>query len=134
VNQIWAGIMPPQITRKIERVNSALKKDIGELILSWLVDPRISRLTTVTRVNTTRDLGMATVYVAILGDNHERSETLDALKSSRLALRHVLRERMRIRHIPEIVFKYDETIEQTADVLAILDEVAAELPDVDSAD
>ena len=126
--------MPPQITRKIERVNSALKKDIGELITSWLVDPRISRWTTVTRVYTTRDLGKATVYVAVLGDDHERSETLAALESSRLALRHVLRERMRIRHIPEIVFKYDDTIVETADVLAILDTVAAELPEAERAD
>jgi ribosome-binding factor A len=126
--------MPPQVTRKIERVNSALKKDLGELITSWLVDPRISRLTTVTRVHTTRDLGKATVYVAILGDDFERSETLAALDSSRLALRHVLRERMRIRHIPEIVFKYDDTIDETADVLAILDEVAAEIPEAESAD
>jgi ribosome-binding factor A len=124
--------MPPQITRKIERVNSALKKDLGELITTWLVDPRISRLTTVTRVHTTRDLGKATVYVAILGDDFERSETLAALASSRLALRHVLRERMRIRHIPEIVFKYDDTIDEMADVLAILDEVAAELPESES--
>jgi len=126
--------MPPQVTRKIERVNSALKKDIGELITSWLADPRISRLTTVTRVHTTRDLGKATVYVAILGDEFERSETLAALDSSRLALRHVLRERMRIRHIPEIVFKYDDTIDETADVLAILDEMAAEVPEAESAD
>ena len=126
--------MPPQITRKIERVNSALKKDIGELIISWLVDPRISRWTTVTRVHTTRDLGKATVYVAVLGDDQVRSETLAALESSRLALRHVLRARMRIRHVPEIVFKYDETIIKTADVLAILDAVAAELPESESAD
>jgi ribosome-binding factor A len=74
------------------------------------------------------------VYVAVLGDDHERSETLAALESSRLALRHVLRERMRIRHIPEIVFKYDDTIVETADVLAILDTVAAELPEAERAD
>ena len=124
--------MPPQVTRKIERVNSALKKDIGELITSWLVDPRISRWTIVTRVHTTRDLGKATVYVAVLGDDHDRSETLAALESSRLALRHVLRERMRIRHIPEIVFQYDDTIDETANVLAILDTVAEELPERES--
>ena len=87
-----------------------------------------------TRVHTTRDLGRATVYIALPGDEHERSETLAALDSSRLALRHVLRERMRIRHVPEIVFKYDETIVGTADVLAILDTVAAELPETESAD
>ncbi|NQW17033.1 MAG: 30S ribosome-binding factor RbfA [Chloroflexi bacterium] len=121
--------MPGEPTRKIERVNAAIKRDLGDLITTWLVDPRLSRLTTVSRVDTTRDLGRATVYIVIPGDEHERDETLAALASARVALRHVLKERMRIRHVPEIYFKYDNTIGETSDVLALLDEVVAEFPE-----
>ena len=118
--------MPAPPNRKIARVNSALKREIGELITTWLLDPRVSRLTSVSRVTTASDLGQATVYVAVLGTKEEKADTLTALGSGRVAMRHMLKDRMRIRHIPKFVFKLDESLEAGDDVLAILDEVALE--------
>jgi ribosome-binding factor A len=119
--------MPAPPDRKMARVNSALKREIGDLITRWLLDPRVSQLTSVSRVTTTRDLGRATVYVAILGSDAEQTETLAALESGRVALRHMLKSRMRMRHIPQLIFKLDEAQDAGAEVLAILDEVAAEV-------
>ncbi len=119
--------MPAPPDRKMERVNSALKRELGVLITTWLLDPRVSKLTSVSRVKTARDLGRATVYVAVLGSDDEQTETLTALKSGRVALRHMLKSRLRIRHIPQLVFKLDDARDKDADVLAILDEVAAEM-------
>ena len=119
--------MPAAPNRKMERVNSALKREIANLITGWLVDPRVSKLTSVSRVTTARDLGRATVFVAILGSDEEQSETLDALESGRVALRHMLKSRLRMRHIPQLVFKIDEDPDRDAELLAILDEVAAEV-------
>ena len=119
--------MPAPPDRKMARVNSALKREIGELITTWLLDPRVSRLTSVSRVTAARDLGAATVYVAVLGSEAEQTETLQALKSGRVALRHMLKSRLRMRHIPQLTFKLDDARDKDADVLAILDEVAAEM-------
>ncbi len=119
--------MPAPPNRKMARVNSALKREIGELITTWLLDPRVSRLTSVSRVTTASDLGRATVYVAVLGTKDEQEETLTALRSGRVALRHMLRNRMRIRHIPQLVFKLDDARDRDAEVLAVLDEVALEV-------
>ena len=121
--------MPAPPDRKMARVNSALKREIGDLITTWLLDPRVSQLTSVSRVTTARDFGRATVYVAILGSEAEQTETLTALKSGRVALRHMLKNRMRMRHIPQLTFKLDEAQDKGADVLAILDEVGAEVSD-----
>ncbi len=121
--------MPAPRDRKIARVNSALKREIGDLITTWLLDPRVSKLTSVSRVTTARDLGRATVYVAVLGSDDEQTETLTALKSGRVALRHMLKDRIRMRNIPQLVFKLDDAQDKGADVLAILDEVAAEMFD-----
>lgn len=121
--------MPAPPGRKIARVNSALKRELGKLITTWLLDPRVSKLTSVSRVTTARDLGRATVYVAVLGSDDEQADTLTALKSGRVALRHMLKDRIRMRNIPQLVFKLDNDQDKGADVLAILDEVAAELSD-----
>ena len=121
--------MPAPPGRKIARVNSALKRELGKLITTWLLDPRVSKLTSVSRVTTARDLGRATVYVAILGSDDEKAETLTALKSGRVALRHMLKNRIRMRNIPQLVFKLEHAQDEGADVLAILDEIAAELSD-----
>lgn len=111
------------------RVNAALRREIGALITVWLRDPRISRLTTVSRVTTARDLGKSTVYIVIHGTKEEREETLAALTSARVALRHVLKDKIRMRNIPQLVFRLDDVDEKSAGVLAILDQVAAELHD-----
>ncbi|MCH7739767.1 MAG: 30S ribosome-binding factor RbfA [Chloroflexi bacterium] len=121
--------MPAPPGRKIARVNSALKRELGKLITTWLLDPRVSKLTSVSRVTTARDLGRATVYVAVLGSDDEQADTLTALKSGRVALRHMLKDRIRMRNIPQLVFKLDNAQDEGADVLAILDEMAAELSD-----
>ena len=121
--------MPAPPGRKIARVNSALKREIGALITTWLLDPRVAKLTSVSRVTTARDLGRATVYVAVLGSDDEQADTLTALKSGRVALRHMLKDRIRMRNIPQLVFKLDNAQDEGADVLAILDEMAAELSD-----
>ena len=109
------------------RVNSALKRELGELIMTWLLDPRVSRLTSVSRVTTARDLGAASLHVAVLGPDLQQTHTLAALTSGRVARRHLLKSRLRIRHIPQLVFKLDDARDKDADVLAILDEVAAEM-------
>ncbi len=119
--------MPAPPDRKMARVNSALRRELGDLITSWLLDPRVSRLISVSRVTTARDLGAATVYVAVLGPEAEQTETLAALKSGRVALRHMLKSRVRMRHIPKLTFKLDDAQHKGADVLAILDEVALEV-------
>lgn len=121
--------MPAPPGRKIARVNSALKRELGKLITTWLLDPRVSKLTSVSRVTTARDLGRATVYVAVLGSDDEQADTLTALKSGRVALRHMLKDKIRMRNIPQLVFKLDNAQDEGADVLAILDEMAAEMSD-----
>ena len=121
--------MPAPPGRKIARVNSALKRELGKLITTWLLDPRVSKLTSVSRVTTARDLGRATVYVAVLGSDDEQADTLTALKSGRVALRHMLKDRIRMRNIPQLVFKLEHAQDEGADVLAILDEMAAEMSD-----
>ncbi len=112
--------------RRMERVNATLKRELGSLIANRLVDPRLGTLPSVTRVQTGRDLGVATVYVTLLGGADERAATLEALHSASGKLRGMLKKRVRMRNIPRLRFQIDESAGRDSELLALIDAVARE--------
>lgn len=94
----------------IDRVNSELAKQIGYVINNKLNDPRISGMLTVTEVVTTRDLKYATVYVSYYGDEAKKEETFDTLNHSANFIRNEVKELVRIRLMPKLTFKPDNSL------------------------
>jgi len=111
------------MNRKMERVNATLRREIGVLITESLADPRIATMTSVTLVDTSPDLAVATVSVSVMGTDEERKATLVALESAAGYIRHGVQDRVRMRHVPRLQFKLDTRMEKTAQMLAFLDEV-----------
>ena len=64
------------MTRRMERVNFTLRKELGSLIAEEVSDPRLDELTSITSVNCASDLGKARVYVSVMGDEKVRQESL----------------------------------------------------------
>ena len=110
------------MSRRLERVNALLRREISRAISTELSDPRVSSLHTVTRVECSPDLSRAKVYVSVLDE--EDSETISALRSSSGVIRRSLRG-LNLKKIPELVFQADESVRQGDEVLRLLDEVAA---------
>ena len=110
--------------RRMERVNATLKRELGALIVKTLKDPRLGQLTSVMSVRTSRDLGRATVEVSVLGSPEEQDLTLQALDSAAVKLRESLKSRVRMRRIPDLHFRLDESLGRGAELLALIDEVA----------
>jgi ribosome-binding factor A len=71
----------------------------------------VSTLTTVSHVDVTRDLSVATVLVSVLNES-EREGTVDALSRAAGFLRTQLAHRLRLRAVPELRFAYDEALER----------------------
>ena len=92
---------------KIERINSNLQKEISYVIANEIKNPNIN-FVTITACDVTNDLSYAKVYFTTL-DNVE--ETLKALKSAKGFIRKALTDRIELRHMPELEFIYDESIE-----------------------
>ncbi|WP_019850973.1 30S ribosome-binding factor RbfA, partial [Desulfitobacterium sp. PCE1] len=88
------------------RLAETLKQEISQLIREELKDPRIG-FVTVTSVEVADDLGSAKVYISVLGDSQQAKDSLDALKKAAGFVRSEIGKRVRLRHAPEIVFKYD---------------------------
>ena len=114
------------MTRRMERVNFTLRKELGSLIAEEISDPRLADLTSITSVDCAPDLGRARIYVSVMGDEQVRQASLEALRSASGRLRNLVMRRVRMRRVPEFVFLADSRIEDGAEILALIDKVKEE--------
>ncbi len=94
---------------KIDRINHMLVKEISYILNQEIKDKDI-KFVTVTAVRTTTDLSYAKVYITVLNEKY-KVETLKALDHAKGYIKKLLADRVEIRHIPELEFIYDESIE-----------------------
>ncbi len=111
------------MTRRIERLNHLIRDVLSELLQRQVKDPRLSNFLTVTRVSISPDLQHAKVFISIMGS--DQGETLKALYNASGFLRKELGARLTLRHIPELSFHNDDSIEQGIRVLHLIEQVAA---------
>lgn len=106
--------------RRAERLAEEIREQVARMIASDLKDPRIG-FVTVTRVELANDLGHARVHVGVLGGEAERRKTLAALQQASGFVRRELGKRLRIRHTPEVDFRYDKGLDATDRVARLLE-------------
>lgn len=109
--------MPRDVPRA-ERVERLAQEVLGEAVHD-LKDPRVG-FATITSVRMTPDLRRARVWVSVLGEDEERSQTMDALRHATPHLRSVLGQEVRLRYLPELEFLEDETAIRGARIDEIL--------------
>lgn len=107
---------------RVGRVSEQIKKELSQIIQTELKDPRIGFIT-VTGVETTSDLSQARVYLSVLGSDDQKEATLKALASGTGFLRSELGKRMKLRHTPELLFKFDNSIEYGSRIESLLDKI-----------
>ncbi len=94
---------------RIQRINEEMKKELGQLIQMEVKDPRVG-FTTVTAVEVTNDLSHAVVYLSIFGDEEKQQETIKALAKAVGFLRTEIGKRIRLRIVPQFIFKIDKSL------------------------
>lgn len=109
--------------QRLNRISEELKKEISQIVMNELKDPRISAMCSIVSVETTPDLKYAKVFVSIFGNEEERENTLKGLKNASGFIRKKLGDAMKIRYLPEIHFSLDESIEHGARIAQILNEI-----------
>ena len=108
------------MTQRTDRIDELLRQEIGAILSREVADPRIG-FATVTKVETAPDLGHARVWVSVIGQRGERTETIAALEHAMPFVRHELGGRLRLRRIPVLHVRLDDTIERGTRVLQLLE-------------
>ena len=109
---------------KIDRLNNIIMKEVSQILAREIKDNDI-QFVTVTAVKTTSDLSFSKIYVTILNDER-RKETMKALKNASGFIRKELASRIQVRHVPELEFVYDESIEYGKHIEDIIREIHEE--------
>jgi ribosome-binding factor A len=107
---------------RTSRLNEQLRRELSDLIRQRVRDPRVGAVT-ITAVDTTRDLGLATVYVRATGPDAGPSDTLAGLSAAAPFLRTALGRALRIRRVPELRFREDKSLEHAKRIEQLLSEV-----------
>lgn len=97
-------------SNRAQRVGEAIHKEISALLVKGLKDPRIG-FVTITAVQVNSDLSLAKIYFTVMGEEKARIDTAAGLKSAVPFLRREVGKLLRLRHAPELVFHYDDSIE-----------------------
>jgi len=106
-------------------VADAIRKEVGEMLLKSLKDPRIG-FVTITRVMVTDDCRSAKVYFSVMGSVAERESSEKGLISATGFIRKELGKRLRLRYTPEVVFQFDPSIEYAIHIEKVLQQLHKE--------
>lgn len=102
--------MAAEFSRNV-RVSSQIQKELAQILQRDINDSRLG-LITINDVEVSRDLAFAKIYMSLL-KNDEKSKNMQTQLLNELApvIRHYLAKRMRLRHIPELRFFYDHSLD-----------------------
>jgi ribosome-binding factor A len=112
------------VSERTRRVDQLLREEISTVLRRELHDPRVG-FVTITSVDVTPDLRHATVWVSVIGDATERKASLQVLGRAMPFVRHQLGA-LRLRRIPELHLREDDSAQRGTRVMRLLDEISAE--------
>jgi len=107
---------------RADRVADLLKEEISQMLCKEVKDPHIGFIT-ITDVEVSKDLQLAKVFYTILGDERQLSESSDALQRVSPFIKRQLGKRLRMRFIPDILFRYDHSLDYGAKIDTLLDQL-----------
>lgn len=116
--------MPRDFPRS-RRIAQQVQRELSDIIRLELKDPRVGMIT-ITDVEVTADAAYAKVFFTLLGDAAEIDETTTALTHAAGFLRSELAHRLKLRIVPQLVFKYDASVERGMRISQLIDDAVSE--------
>lgn len=105
-----------------ERVASFVQEVVSEAIGRHLNDPRVSPLTTVSRVEISSDLTVCKIFLTVIGDAETEKQTLYAIRHARGFIQRIVAKEINLRQCPELRFELDEQAKKVKAMMLLLDE------------
>ncbi|MFC0336756.1 ribosome-binding factor A [Kushneria avicenniae] len=107
---------------RTDRVGEQLAHELAQLIQREIKDPRLG-MVTVTSADVSRDLSYADVHVTLMGENDPERirENLGVLKRASGFLRSRVARTMKLRHVPELRFHFDESVTRGHELSSLIE-------------
>lgn len=107
-----------------KRVAELIKRELAAVIARELNDPMAARVT-LTHAEISRDFSTAKIFFTLMGGGEARAAE-QALNHAAPFLRHALAARVRLRTVPALRFRYDESVEKGARLTALIERAVTE--------
>lgn len=121
--------MPSRDFKRTDRVGAELRRELGLLVHAAVRDHALPSVS-VSDVEVTRDLDFATVWVTALQAERAK-EAVKALNELAIEFRRTLSRSMRLRRVPELRFKYDDSVDKSERIERLLRDSGDIQPDAD---
>lgn len=108
---------------RMKQVNEDIKRIISKVISNEINDPRVPPLCSVIRVDATKDLKSAKVYISVLDNEDKSIEAVKILNKASGFIRHRLSVTMTARRVPELRFINDTSIENSINIAKRINEI-----------
>jgi len=115
----------PRDYPRSRRIAEQVQRELSDIIRLELKDPRVGMITIVD-VEVSPDQSNARVFFTLLGDQAKIADTTEGLQHATGFLRSELAHRMKLRIVPHLQFKYDESVERGMHVSQLIDAAVAQ--------
>jgi len=110
---------------RAERIAEMIHKELAQRLRLEIKDPRVGPIS-ITSITVTKDLSRAVVLFLPLGGGDPSDELSAGLEAAGRKLRGPIGRALRLRHAPELVFRFDEHHAQAVAVTRLLDKLQRE--------
>ena len=108
------------------RINEEVRRQLQEIVMHELKDPRIDPMTSVTKVEVAPDLKTCKAYIPVLGNMEALDRTIEGLNSAEGFIRRELARIVNLRNTPTVRFIADDSIAYGVGMSRRIDEVIAQ--------
>ena len=111
--------------KRSDRLSEQIHRDISQLLEHELAE-KFKGMVTFTRVKLSDDLRYAKIYYSYLGDDENRNRVDNYFTHKNKQIRSLVGKNLNIRHIPELNFVFDPSIEEGMKIEQLLNELKRE--------
>ncbi len=117
-------------SRRIEKVNKTLMKEISEVIFKEIKDPRLTTMVSVVECSMSNDMKNLKVKVSIFGGTEvDQLKSLNALNHASGFISSIVSKSLKLRYAPKISFEKTDSISTGVDMYFKLKELTKDVPD-----
>ncbi len=107
---------------RVDKLSSTIREIVSDAIANRLNDPRISPMTSITRVEVSGDLQLARIFVSVLGRDSQCRTTMAGLTNAVGHVQRLVAAGLTLRRCPEIRFVLDSSLKKAAEIIRVIDE------------